>query len=526
MLKRLPLALILSFITLSAYLQETTLNDIHKRGFRGVKSIVDKTADEAVGHYAYFRRGDNMVLVILDTDLSVIKESSVSISEEAEIDESVYNGKDLMFLVRTKRSATIYTFTTKGDFIAQRSESFNEDQDISIYPSPVDNCFYIVAPTYYKMHTGYKVMKTDENFSMKWEKEFTPDKGYVVVEAAHADNNLFVVVQRTTPVLISLLAEKAIPELVAFDDRNGDILFKSPLFDGKSTGIPSQIIIDEDRNIVTAGMYFKGERMKGTNSKGIFIKKISETGEELIYNKLSWKKGVQKQMKRTKLRISGKNKVYFHDLVQGDDLGYQVVAESFSTSITIGNENSEWGKILNRKNFIAAIASGRYIGWAEEDVAPSIITAQDFLVFNFDVDGNLVDVRQIEKDYTKIFVYPPYTLTPGLRLANIINDFGFFDYAFTTKIGNSQQEVLISNAAYSKKPCIGITTITMGEEPTTKQIEFKELTGKRGSGKRGMAGCARGKPGKVLIYYFEKDDDKKKGKKNGVVHMYLENIEI
>ena len=139
-----------------------------------------------------------------------------------------------------------------------------------VYPSAND-AFYIVKPIKEKKW-GYSVAKTDRNINTLWEKRFMPVKGYVGVEAIESGGDRIIVVQIVKP---SVLSKKGKGEIICMDDKTGNILYKYPLFDGEVTNIPSSFLIDSKGNIVTVGMYFTVERMRGTNSDGLFFLHLS-----------------------------------------------------------------------------------------------------------------------------------------------------------------------------------------------------------------------------------------------------------
>lgn len=515
----------------STFAQEHEIKDIYKRGFKGAKSIFDKTTNEVAGHYVYYASGNNLIIEFFDTDLNPTAKTSIGINANSEVREGIYNGENFMFMVTTSGIATMYTLKPNGERISERTYSFSTEMQADIFPSNDDSRFYIVTPDYQGVHAGYQVRKVDANFNEDWTYSFVPERGYTVVEAAQSGNDRLVIIQRNTPRLIALFKEKAFADVVVFDAANGDKLFTSPLFDGEFTAVPDQILIDEEQNIVVAGAYFKGQRMGNANSDGIFFKKLSSTGDEIAYSKSSWKDGIQKQLKRTKGKVSlaGKPKTYYHSLVQGADGGYQVIAETFSTKMNaaaLGSKESSMTKMLNMKNFTAAVTSGRFVGEPDTDETPRTLQVMDLLIFDFDNVGALTGINKIEKPYTKVYVYPPYTSLSGMKLSKVVASYGFFDFAGMQKLADSDQEVVLTNAAYAKKPYVGATKIEKDVEAETKQIPFKELTGKRGSGKRDQSGACPGKPGKMLVYYFVKDPKVKgeKRPKTGTLTMYLEEV--
>ncbi|MCH8905989.1 MAG: hypothetical protein IH840_02780 [Candidatus Heimdallarchaeota archaeon] len=90
------------------------------------------------------------------------------------------------------------------------------------------------------------------------------------MEDVEAGEDRIIVIQITKAKLFS---KKVKAELVCLSSEEGSILYKYPLFDQEVTGIPSAFLIDKDKNVVTGGMYFNGEKWSNTNSDGIFFLK-------------------------------------------------------------------------------------------------------------------------------------------------------------------------------------------------------------------------------------------------------------
>jgi len=329
------------------------------------------------------------------------------------------------------------------------------------------------------------------------------DKGIVSVESVEAGEDRIIVIQLTRP---SLLSKKAKGEIVCLDDATGAKLYTYPLYDGEVTGIPSAFLIDKDKNVVTGGMYFKGEKWAAKNSDGIFFLKLSPDGKKLTYKKDNWKEGIQQMIKegsKKTVTISSKPKVLFHKIVQGGDGGYQIIGETFKKSY----------QMISMK--IKDAITGRYIGDIGSDDSnnkPYTFEIMDFVIFNYDKAGKMTNLNIIEKEHTKISCYKPYNFMPGLRLAQMVKKFGWFNYAFTTKLPNSDQEYLVS-ANFVKKPYIGINTIDVGKKSITHKIPITKKT-IRGGG----IGVMQSKPGYLGIYIYSK--------KEKTILIYLEKIKL
>ena len=224
--------------------------------------------------------------------------------------------------------------------------------------------------------------------------------------------------------------------------------------------------------------------------------------------------------------------------------GVESISLVQTPKMNIATGLSAVGSIVNLKNYIIAMASGRYIGMADPDVAPTIMTVQDVLVLNFDDELGLQEVAKIQKEYTKVYAYPPHRYVAGLRLSKMIAGAGFFDYSFTKSNIESGEQVLVYNSMNSKLPHIGIVNIEKGADVTPKKLEFSQLQEYSiGEGEEKLdemddeevvqaneentslrisnAGVTKANEGKVLVYYIEKDRKQTKG----TLKMWFESLD-
>ena len=491
--------------------QQAEIEGIRKKEFRGVFAIQNKQTEKVEGYYTFYvneKAGKGMVnfiIAIFDIDMKMVKQTPITISKRSIVAGSEFNGKDFMFVFNdiVKKKLTYVTVDKQGNIIKTKGiiEKKRYAATAEVYPAP--DGFYIVKPIKEKKW-GWSIEKVDNQLKEIWEKRFMVEKGFVAVEAVKAAGNKVIIIQRTQA---KVLSKKAKGEIVCLNAVTGNEEYKYPLYDGESTGIPSAFTIDKDQNVVTGGMYFKGEKWASNNSDGIFFLKIGPDGKKMSYEKEDWDEGIQNIIKKgTKksFSISSKPKVIFHQIVQGGDGGYQVIGETFKKSYQVVS--------LKLKDAI----SGRFIGDINESKEngnkPWTFEVMDFIVFNYDGDGEMSEINIIEKEHTKISCYKPYNHMGGLKLALYVKKFGWFNYAFTTKVPGSDQDYLIS-AMFVKSPYIGITSIEAGEKSVTHQIPITKRTIKGGG-----IGVMPSKPGYLGVYIFSK--------KEKTVLIYLEEIKM
>ena len=256
-------------------------------------------------------------------------------------------------------------------------------------------------------------------------------------------------------------------------------------------------LIDEDKNVVTGGMYFVGEKWDSKNSDGIFFLKLSPEGKQLSYTKDAWDGGIQKHIKENttvRFAIGSKPKVLFEDIVQAPDGSYQIISETFRKSLQMVN--------MKLKDMI----TGRYIGNMgdhvnKEDGKPRNFEILDFIVFNYGADGVLSDLNIIEKPHTNITCYKPYNFYRGLSLAITVKEMGWFNYGFTHVEEGSDKKVLVSSNFVIGEPYVGLTTIEKGAVSETTKISLGRKESRGGS-----LGVAPAKPGKFFMWLYDKKE--------------------
>lgn len=495
-------------ISFSAYGQTAEVKDVRKNEFRGVYPIINKQTKEPQGYYTFYvseKAGKGMVnfiIAIFDLDLKLIKETPITITKHSNVDGSEYNGEDFMFCFNDikKKMITYVTVDTKGNIIKTREvkEEKRYAATADIYPSN-NSGFYIVKPIKEKKW-GYSVERVDRDLNTLWEKQYMPEKGLIMVEAVESDKDKIIIIQAKQE---ALLSKKVKAEFICLSDKTGDQIFNYSLFDGTDTAIPTSFLIDDEKNIVTGGMYFEGEKMDNANSDGIFFLKLTPNGEKLAYDKVDWDNGIQEIIKKTRkgISISGKPKVYFQDIVQDKDGSYHIISETFQKNYQLMSST------------LKDAITGRYIGYLDNDEKPVTFEIMDFLLFDIDKSLKLTGMNIVEKDHTKISVYPPYSRMRGLGMAKMVDKFGWFNYGFMATTKNNEKILVSSNTAISD-PYIGMNTIKAGEVSAMRKIPVDKKKTKGAS----CVGCMKARQGNICIYVYDK--------KEQLISLYIEKIPI
>ncbi|HCY23641.1 MAG TPA: hypothetical protein DHV29_09145 [Bacteroidales bacterium] len=500
-----------AFFCSSVFAQSVEVQNVRKREFRGVSPIRNVVTNEVTGYYTFYvneKIGDGMVnfiVDIFDKELKLIKETPITITKRSNVDGAEFNGNEFLFVFNDvmKKTLTYVTMDTQGDIIKKQSITEEKRYAATADVFTAQDGFFIVKPIKEKKW-GYSIEKIDRDLNSLWEKRMTVEKGMVGVEAVSASADRIVVIEVSKPTLMST---KATAKLVCVSDETGEVIYEYSLYDGTSTCMPSAFLIDKDNNVITGGMYFDGERWDDVNSDGIFFLKLDANGEKLAYSTEDWDEGISKYIKNASaksLTISSKPKVLFHEIVQTADGQYRLIGETFKKNY----------QMVSMK--IKDAITGRFIGDIssnDENNKPITFEILDFILFKFDGEAKMTNVSIIQKEHTKISCYYPFNGLGGMRLAQVVKDYGFFNFAFVTTMPDVAEPLLVSANFVDEKAYIGINTIDLENDSKFTKIPITRRTIKGGS-----IGVMPALSGKLAIYIYSKKDEN--------ILIYLEDIKL
>jgi hypothetical protein len=505
-MKKLLLLVLLSIISITAIqAQSAEITNVRRREFRGVFPIMNKATNEVKGYYTFYVNEKvgggmvNFIVDIFDKELNLLKETPITITKYSSVDGAEFNGTDFLFVFNDfmKKKLTYVTMDADGEIIKQKviTEEKRYAATADVYTA--QDGFFIVKPIKEKKW-GYSIEKVDRELNSLWEKSSMVEKGMVAVEAVEASTDRIVVIEVKKPTMMS---SKATANLICLSDDSGEEIYNYPLYDGESTCMPSAFLIDKDNNVITGGMYFEGEIWDAVNSDGIFFLKLNAEGEKVSYSKEDWDKGIAAFIKNAtakSLTIGSKPKVIFEEIVETSDGNYRLIGETFKKNLSM-----------------VSIGKDAYIGDPNSDNNRQVYTFEimDFILFKYTSNAELSNVSVIPKEHTKVLCYYPYNQIGGIRLAQIVKDFGYFNFAFVTTLPESTEPLLVSKNFLDKEAYIGINTIDQEDNNEMHKIPINRKEFRGGSG--GVMPC---QPGKVAVFTFSR--------KEQTINIYFEDIKL
>ncbi|MDQ3102095.1 MAG: hypothetical protein M3R08_11955 [Bacteroidota bacterium] len=481
------------FATFLAPAQQVQIDGVRPKEFRGVNPIKGK------GYYTYYvneKLGKGMVqfaLEIYDLDLNLIKKTDVEVTKFSNLVGSEFNGNDFLFLFEDikNKSNTFVSIDASGNIIKKNTEPTKKivtQGTTDIYAAEDGTGFYWTHAVKEKKW-GYEVVKLDRDLKELWSKTVTVDKGMTTIAAAQSGPGKLILVSMELP---SLMSKKMLGKIVSFNGTTGQKEYEYPLFDGKQTNLPGTFLIEPDGTVTTSGMYYDGEKMAGDNSDGIFFLKLDPSGKKVAFNSIDWDNGIQEALKATKRKFSigSKPKVQFHNIVKEPNGNYQVISETFRKAAGAGT----------------ALAA---LGGADANDIPLRFTVMDFIIFNFDPQGEPLDINKIEKPYKSMSVEGAMNMN-GIQLAQLMKRYKMFTYEYTTVLPSGKPAIVFTNFEDAGlgvgKPYVGVATIEIGKDSESQKIPLpkKYTSFVTGSPDNLKAGTLQGKPGKFCLFVYDK----------------------
>lgn len=512
------------FISMLGFAQDVIIEDVNGREFKGVKALIDPTTNEAKGYYTFYRlekKGKGIAtfnLGLYDNDLKLIKNVTYDVNKFTIISSSVFNGKDFMFIFDEPGKSMKYaTVSMTGEKIADKAMEAQKRWFASTMVYPAEGGFFIVDALKEKdeegKRLGYKIAKVDNKLNQIWEAKYAPESGMNYVENIKSVNDkLYVIHGESAKVVFSMNAKMKVDKsLKCINSTDGKEMFSYKLFDGTHTTEPTSYFLEENGNVALGGMFFEGQKQSSKNSDGVFFTLLDAKGTQLSSAKYPWDGELQGLMKKSKkgFKIGGKPKAYFHKIVKSNDGKYQIISELFMKSVRVVP-----GGTAGTAMKVGMAASGRMIGSFSNENGEFLTTLEvmDLMIFEFDAKAALTGVNVVEKEHTKVFLGEPYTGMTGLAVADVVNDFGFFNYKFT--YNNGTEEFMVLSNFTKKDPHIGFVKMdgVMSADENYPRIPFKFQP------KKGRLMVSKGSNNRVMISAYDKKADQ--------IWMYLDNIKL
>lgn len=417
---KIKLYALLSFliIAISTKAQEKKIQDIVEVQLRNVGSIINN--EIVVGHYLFYktdrinRKTYNYELQILDQNLNEVGKHTVESSKHLFLMDAVYNGKSLMLklydykedkvmLQQLDNSAKLLSAEErevgkieKGQFRQMQSSKAAK----AIFLFPLKDFGFADFRTVKNKKYGYTIDYYSSHGGENWNYSSNPKlKTHLFPTMLYGDEDIMmnIVMEKD-----GLLSKDFNLSLMALNSKTGEPLFEKTLDDSQYKISPiNGFKVDESGNFYLLGYYYdKESNIISSNSLGLFQYKLTNSGEIIDKNFISWTEDAGKYFKvDDKGEFEDFGYVFFHDFVEDNMGNFYAIGEQYD------------------KEF-------KGLGFD--------IVVKDMMIFKFDKDFNLTNIETIEKSENNVSV-PNAALFSPQMLAMIVKALNGYDYEFTTR---------------------------------------------------------------------------------------------
>jgi len=417
---------ILSFIViaLGANAQEKKIQDIIEVELRNAGSIINE--DLVVGHYLFYktdrinRKTYNYELQILDQNLNEVGKHTVESSKYLFLIDASYNGKSLMLkLYDAKNDQVIFQQLDNSANLISKSErevgdieelQFRQFQSSKgtkpIFLFPLKNFGYADFRNVKNKKYGYTIDYYPSQRGAKWSYSSDPElKTHLFPTMLYGDENLMmnIIMEKD-----GLLGKDFKLTLMALNSKTGEAIFEKTLDDNQYKLSPiNGFKIDDSGSFYLLGYYFnKDSNIATDKSLGLFQYKLTNTGEIVEKNYISWTKDAGKFLEvNEKGKFEEFGYIFFHDFIEDAQGNFYAIGEQYA------------------KEF-------KGLGFD--------IVVKDMMIFKFDKEFNLINIEIIEKEENDISIPNAAMMSPQM-LAMIVKALNGYDYEFTAQ--NSQKDI-------------------------------------------------------------------------------------
>ncbi len=306
----------------------------------------------------------------------------------------IHNDKILVsFLVNAFRtSATYVLLDMEGNELARQTRTdmpmLNRGEQFfpRVFAHPETG--FIITQTIRDGNTGYAVEHLNEELNTLWRKEFYAQRGtYHVYDlwAGSQDILIFEGNERRGNLLNA--------RVVSLDPKTGNERFQKHLADGEHAFFPMATGFLDNGEAVLAGTYYRGDQIRGKNSKGLFFEKMDKDGKTTSMELYEWK-GLRPLLRTsvTDWFFKVMPEVWIHGLEINKDGSFTAIAELYRYSGEVSQVDPETRKLKERYHRIRIL---------------------DFMLFGFDEEGKMQYADRIERPHMVLKLDSEFTGPSG-----------------------------------------------------------------------------------------------------------------
>ncbi len=374
----IAMVLIIS-LTTSGFSQSKELR-ISPLRFAGVHALGTQHTESEAYVVLHTGSGGDWHFQMYDNLLDEIREGTIETPRHSFFHQMTFNGEHtLLSFVNNalSQSLTYVVLDLQGNEAARTTRS-----DVSmlrrgdqffpgVYNHPTEG-FIIVQTAGKGRRAGYTLEHVDNQLNTLWSMEFTSPKGHAHVYDLITSEERIFILEATESFGNTLNAR-----LHSIELATASHIYTMELGDGQHSFFPTAFLPAADNSFAMAGTYFKGEKIRGKNTRGLFFLHVAEDGSTAGMQIHPWS-GLRSTLRTPvpdwffKLMPD----VYIHALEQYQDGSFMAVAELYRYSGEVRSEDSKGRKEQYHR-----------------------IRLLDFMLLGFDENGDMLYTERIQRPH-------------------------------------------------------------------------------------------------------------------------------
>ncbi len=348
--------------------------------FAGVHALGTQQGENDAYMVIHTGSGGDWHFQLYDFLLNEVKEGTIETPRYSFFNQMTYNGDHtLLSFVNNafSQSVTYVILDHMGNEVSRRTSSDvtmlrRGDQFFpGVYNHPREG-FLIVQTAGRGRRTGYTVEHVDSELNTLWSIEFTSPKGNAhVYDLVTSEERVFILeaTERMGKTLNS--------RLHSIDLGTASHIYTMELGDGQNSFFPTAFLPTADNRLAMAGTYFRGDKIRGKNTRGLFFLNVAEDGSTAGMQTHPW--ATLRRTLRTPVPdwfFKVMPDVHIHALEQYQDGTFMAVAELYRYSGEVRREEAGGKKEQYHR-----------------------IRLLDFMLLGFEPDGDILYTERIQRPH-------------------------------------------------------------------------------------------------------------------------------
>jgi hypothetical protein len=403
--------------------------------FDGVKNITlrnigaIKKNNAIVGYFNFYefdkvnRKTLLFRLNLLDANLNEIGTKDIEGPKDWELVGSGFDGNNFCFKFWDEKKKTFEekVYDQQANEVASISAKVNYNpngSDYHKYSSMATPEVYIaenngfVDYTFNDPNDGFIIGYINGTTKASWQKPYEPAEKFKFMFPTYLNGNAEMILTGVARVERGLYNAKTDNTILATSTKDGSLLFDMPTVFGDNHIVPVNAVFENDK-IVIVGLNYKSSKTYTSAPDGMAFIEIDKHGKVLKSNFKTFEESVGKYLPMQDHELKDGYYLYYNDIVRSNNNTNVVIAEKFKKAVDAG---------------------GIALSLVSRDGGAIKLQFQNMVAMEYDLDGNLLQAKEIPKAVTNTGTFPSYTgLLSQYFLARAAADWGWTDYMYSLK---------------------------------------------------------------------------------------------